>query len=241
MKKRVNGSLLIILILLLVWGCEDETNKADPPGKVQLIAKTAEDAVQEHGIDAVPEFDAILLEWRPNSGADLSGYKIYRSRSSGQNYVSVAEINKQFGAPDTTWLDKNVQVENTYYYYVRAFDTFDQYGEPSDTVNYTLVEKPVALYPINDIVTDSLPEIRWDNAQTNDFIFRLQKEVAQDTLAYRIISQRSIKYNFPEVWTLAELGISVPLEPGRYFWRIDAVQVGVPKGAESNWVSFRIQ
>ncbi|MEJ2633811.1 MAG: hypothetical protein P8184_00805 [Calditrichia bacterium] len=206
-------------------GCKDDVNQVPPPARVELAPKTAEAAFEEHGIDAVPETDGVFLEWYPNSGEHLAGYKIYRSESGDKNYEEVARINKQYDHIDTSFTDTPVSLHQRYYYYLRAFDDQDQDSEPSDTVSYELLGKPLLNSPINEARMNNRPGFQWSYPEQfpqDRFVFRLEKIQGNEHLKIAI-AENSIKYEDPEKWSLPELGATDSLFAGRYRWRIDQI------------------
>jgi len=70
------------------------------------------------GLSATAGNQTAYLDWDDNSESDLSGYNVYRSETSGDNY---SQINSSLvGSSDYT--DNSVSNGNTYYYVVTAVD-----------------------------------------------------------------------------------------------------------------------
>ncbi len=233
MKIHLKYLLIPILFGLLFFNCGDDVNQFPAPKRVELVAKSPEKAIVEHGIDAVPENDAIFLEWHPNSEEHLSGYAIYRSETEDKNFMQIGKVASQNKPIDTTFVDTSVSLNTRYFYFVRAYDEADQFSAPTDTVEYKLIEKPDLLYPIQDVIVDNKPNFEWENMSSDSFYFRM--EHIQSDLNW--VVGKTIKYDFPENWNLDEFGITISLERGRYQWRIDAVGVD-HSGSESNWGYF---
>ena len=235
MKKYLLFFTSIFLIILAGMNCKNETNITPPPVRVELVDKTAEDSVIEHGIDAVPESNGIKLEWYPNREKKLEGYAVYRSRFLNKHYLEIGRVKKQYGITDTTFIDEPVNLDTSYYFFIRAYDELDQFGDPSDTVRYRLVKKAKLLNPINDNHASSSPRFQWNSIVTHYFIFRLTKN-PENKEEYICVTKKERKYNSPEDWGLDEFGVT-PLSSGKYYWRIDSVG-GENEGAESNWATF---
>ncbi len=226
--------IFIFIFTAFFWRCSDDVNKTPPPAKVRLVEKSGEGSVAEHGIDAVPESDGIMLEWYLNSERTLAGYAIYRSELDSANYRQIAKVRGDYQQIDTSFTDSTVALNQVYYYFIRAFDKEDQYSESSDTVFYQLVEKPVLLKPTQNAATVARPRFQWNNMATDSFYIRIRNVNSNET---KVIG-RTIKYGYPEDWALQEFGVD-SLKSGSYQWRIDAVG-GANTGAESHWAFFRV-
>jgi len=240
MKVILKTLTFLVLCVMLIVSCEKDSNKTPPPARVIMVEKSAEDDAQERGIDAVPDWDAIYLEWHPNQEKTLEGYAIYRSQEENRNYLEIGRVKKVYQVIDTFFTDKTVNLGTTYYYYVRAYDDQGQLGEPSDTVHYHLLQKPLLLSPLGNSNT-GVPIFSWDYPSgfpPDEFVFRLQKK-QPDTLNV-LINKLHIRYDFPENWTLLELGLPDTLVSGKYRWRIDPY-ASEYKGSESHWGEFEVQ
>ncbi len=232
--------IFFLFSLAVMVSCEKDNNKTPPPARVILVEKSADDDAWERGIDAVPDEDAIYLEWHPNREKTLEGYAIYRSEEENRNYREIGRVVKRYEVLDTTFTDKTVSIGVTYYYYLRAYNTQGSFGAPSDTVHYHLLQKPLLLAPLGNINT-GLPVFSWNYPSgfpPDQFIFRLQK-LQPDTVNI-LINKLNIRYEFPENWTLSELGLPDTLATGKYRWRIDPY-ANEFKGSESRWGDFVVQ
>ncbi|OGB64904.1 MAG: hypothetical protein A2Y94_11030 [Caldithrix sp. RBG_13_44_9] len=240
---------LIVLVFYLLLSCDDQpVNKVDPPARVVLISNSADTSSVEHGIDAIylnesPDKNSIFFEWRPNGESTLAGYEMYRSVFANQNYTSLARVVENFGIIDTFYIDNSISLNIRYYYFIRAFDDLDQYGEPSDTISYEVIENPILL---GSIITDTTAlEFIWNFpafAVPQYFVFRL--EISENEIyrnLYSKLIEISVEYGQHQEWTLAELTQETTLSPGKYRWRIDSIGSEYNQGAESAWFIFIIQ
>jgi hypothetical protein len=244
-------TILIFFFLLLLAGCDDEpVNKVNPPARVVLIASSADTSAVESGIDAIylansPDQNAIFFEWRPNSENTLAGYEIYRSTFANQNYTSLVRVIENFGVIDTLYIDNSISLNTRYYYFIRAFDEFEQYSDPSDTISYEIIENPVLSSPVGIIGNITAPLFIWDFpslAVPQYFVFRL--EVSENEIyrnLYSKLVEISVDYDPHQEWTLTELIPGAALSPGKYRWRIDSIGSEDNQGAESAWFVFIIQ
>lgn len=208
------------------------------------MEKTPENVKIEHGIDAFTSENGdggIFLEWYANSEKNLAGYSVFRSELPDKNFIEITKIEKVYDLIDTSFVDDSVDVNTRYYYFIRAFGDDDQFGEPSDTVYYTLLQMPELL---GTSMADGNPVFSWTYpdppSAPNDFIFRLQRKVSNNL--YEILDPvaETIKYSFPEEWSLGELGYANALQPGIYVWWIDAFIPTGNAGGESEKMQFQI-
>ncbi len=248
--KLLTIVISIFFIAMLVFRCEDQSvNKVDPPAKVVLIESSADTSAVERGIDAMyvdsnPNKNAIIFQWRPNKESTLVGYEIYRSTSATQNYTSFTRIVKNFGVIDTFYVDNSVSLYIRYYYFIRAFDELGQYGEPSDTISYKLIENAVLSSPVGIIGNVTAPLFIWDFPPIvpHYFVFRLERsenEIYRNL--YSKLIELTVDYDPHQEWTLVKLIGITALSPGKYRWRIDSIGSELNQGAESAWFVFIIQ
>ena len=229
-----NYIIIIFLILLCVLSCQqDEVNKVDPPSKVNAVAKMSDTSVVERGIDAFydaasPDKNYIFLEWYRNPENKLAGYDVYRSIDSVRNFSAIARVTSRnrLGI-DTSFIDKTVSLNQRYYYFIRAFDDLEQYGDPSDTLEYELIDVPILSYPIYNIGNIISPTFKWSFTNSIDphfFVFRLEK--IENELYINIhtkLCERITDYKTEQEWDLPKLQFSSTLASGTYRWRIDSI------------------
>jgi rhamnogalacturonan endolyase len=70
------------------------------------------------GVSASPDYQTVILDWADNSESDLIGYNIYRSTTSGSDYV---KLNSAL-LTDSNYTDIDVANGTTYYYVITALD-----------------------------------------------------------------------------------------------------------------------
>ncbi len=244
--------LFIFLSVTFLLNCSSEdVNRVEPPARVILVAKSSDSSAVESGIDAIyldesPTKNAIFLEWHPNSENTLAGYSIYRSEFSDRNYAAIGKVTKSFDVIDTTFIDKSVSLNQRYYYFIRAYDDLQQYGEPSDTLYYKVVENPILSSPAGLIGNNSTPLFIWDfNSEfvPHYFVFRLER---RETGAFgncgTKLLEMSVDYVPHQEWSLFRLTGKALLPAGEYRWRIDTIGTEFDsEGAESAWYIFIIQ
>lgn len=156
------ATLLILSVTLLLVNCSGkETLSVDttPPDPVLLIPHLGDtgDSIfvagikvndNNNGIDTVPDNDWLRIQWRTVLDSDLDYIKIYRYG----DYSPVTFIDSLSRNQVTLnqYLDNGLHhinpVGQSWYYYVRGYDLAGNYSV-SDTVSYTLLEKPSLLSP----------------------------------------------------------------------------------------------
>ena len=123
-------------------------------------------------LNSVIYAQAIRLTWNAIPDLDVKYYSIYRDVTSNPEN----EISKVY-APDTSYLDYDIIVGQTYYYRITAVDSADNISEFSDEIyiiadNVTLIE----LVSFSAEFTDDRIVLQWDISCISDnFSFEIQK------------------------------------------------------------------
>jgi hypothetical protein len=79
------------------------------------------------GLSAASGRSDISLTWRPNQELDIDAYMVHRSRMPDSEYTLIAEV----AAPDTGYVDGDVEAGVMYFYKVEAKDGDGLAGDPS--------------------------------------------------------------------------------------------------------------
>ena len=74
----------------------------------------------------------VTLEWDPNMESDLEGYKLYYGVES-RNYSYIIDVGNQ-----TSYTITELQIGETYYFSVSAYNTAGYEGDYSNEVFYTV-------------------------------------------------------------------------------------------------------
>lgn len=242
MKIRLSRLIYILLSAVLVlWNCDDSTSSDNPvPGRVILVAKSAEDDSVETGIDAeyvrAAGKNGIFLQWYEVDDNDLAAYRIYRSAvDTSTAFMLVAQVGKSMGKIDTFYIDSSVEVGIRYYYRVSAMDEEGQEGPRSRAANYKLYEMCSLDAPPP---FDGTFQWRWPTIQPNSFVFRLRRTsgILSDILIETFLNN----YSQNQEWSLEDLELGT-LAPGEYQWRIDIIGTEPNHGSETDWLSFVVQ
>lgn len=232
MKKLIS----ILIIALFLPGCSKKSTEPEIKGEgPKLLAAPAETDVLERGIDAIPEQDAIQIQWE--LGSEFKGFKLYKRSQSETEFKQI----RSFGAEDSVFIDsQNITFNTRYYYYLVGRRQDNHWSEPSDTVDYMLIAKA---FNLEKSVENNKITFHW---QFHDFspemyFLRLYDETTEQLIwlseiqpSYTTLEER-VDYNW-------DGRAQVPnLEPGRpYRWRIDIRGPALNSGSESNWHRFSL-
>jgi len=256
------------ILSLLLLSCFDQPDISVP----RFVPKTPPDSVVERGIDAHPD-NAIFLEWEEPANAEeegILGYYVYRStlRDGEYNFRRIATVERNAGLlyESDEYVDNEVTLDSTYYYYLKSYNDFTVSKENSDTVYYKITVKASLYFPSGNVLNNKplfeflyLP-IRQN--QTNYLYLRVyylynNKYNIIYYIKYHIYNYSQNKYiiylqnnNYHTTILFDELPVDGSgnkyLEKGNYRWRVDAVS-GEPgggpetEGSESNWMYFTVK
>jgi hypothetical protein len=259
---------IILSMFFLLTGCFEQPDITPP----QFIPKSPPDSLAETGIDAHSD-NAIYLEWEEPVSAESEGildYYIYRGKLIDQEYQfkRIASVERNAGIlfDSDKYVDYDVNLDTTYYYYLKSHNDFTVSQTTSDTAYYKRSYKATLLNPLGDIYSSQpsfgfrYPRFNIDNI--NYFYLRL---------AYFENDSYSIKY-FIKIFRfdLSRSGFTTYLnsigshttilmdnlpidtsgkkylEKGNYRWRVDAIASqlgGAPEteGSESEWMYFTVK
>jgi len=145
----------ISLLLINSFFCDKKiTNPNVGPAPPKLLPTPDKMMVVEKGIDAVPEVDAIQIDWEKNDDKAVEYFLLYRRSEDEQQF----SLLRRLGKNDTSWVDgKDIQLFKRYYYFIHAVDKDDRHGAPSDTVDYMLIDKVYNL----SATWERQPTFRW--------------------------------------------------------------------------------
>ncbi len=117
-----------------------------PPINIDLVAENI-------------EYPKITLYWSENSEPDIAHYNIYRSLSSNGmdgNLDPIAVVTQQTHCADT-----EIEVGQTYYYWLTAMDKGGKESAPSAIVGDAVLPKPTLETPVNFEYVGATPTFRW--------------------------------------------------------------------------------
>ena len=247
-RTFIRFGMFIATLALLFSGCERGSNKdtvaPDPPVVLPASECTSAD---EQGIDAIPEWDWIRLEWWVGSEEDLAGYEIYRHREgeAADSLIAVLPI-EEISGEVAFYEDEDVALQVRYFYTIKAFDEAKNASTASDTLTYMLLSKLMPDQPRGDI-TDRIPEFifNWGDDPSTIIHYVVKVKDALNTYVWISDPAHGIarEYENPGhmVYNVDGGAASDSLESGVYFWRVDGVGSEEYSGSESRWMRFKVQ
>jgi thermitase len=131
----------------------DPSGDTTPPANPAGLAATAGNAI-------------VNLSWTASAEADLAGYRVYRSTTSGSGY---AEVTTSL-VTATTYADASVANGTTYYYVIRAADTSGNLSGFSAQASATPVAPPVTTLFADNFESGSLAAGGWSVANGNSSV-----------------------------------------------------------------------
>ncbi len=236
--KKIRLKFIFLLILspiFLTFHCKSKVSdpvvqKPNPP---ILVPKTSEIAGEEKGIDAIPEKDAIFVEWFSTKNQTAEKWRLFRE-VSGEDFRLVAEL----AASDTFYVDKDIFLGKRYFYFLTAVDARGRESAPSDTVSYKLLPKAVHL---GNTLTPH-PEFEWGFTEIPPvlYVLRLFRNpdgeliwLSKITPRYGSVERTQFNWDKTAEVDSLERGVS-------YFWRVDEIGAEENAGSESNWKIFTL-
>ncbi|MDZ7374612.1 MAG: hypothetical protein ONB23_11670 [candidate division KSB1 bacterium] len=229
MTGRIGYGLALAIILLAGCGEEAAGPRLSLPAPV-LLPPPSDLAEEERGLDAVPDRDAIQIEWQRYLD-EQAAVEIYRACDRPVSFAKIASV----GARDTCYLDEGVAIGRRYWYFLVARRGSER-SRPSDTLSYRLLDKPYALSEEGGRV----PIFRWQVREVPvAYVIKLFDGTADTRVWFAVVT--------PDYGALVEQvrfnsdGSAVvdSLVSGRvYRWRVDVVAPEAAAGAESNWRLF---
>ncbi|MBN2201894.1 hypothetical protein JW777_08080 [bacterium] len=191
-------------------------------------------------MDAVPEGDAIRIEWTDNGDERTEGYEVNRSVSGQGPFAKIVTIQD----PDQRYHEDTVpSIDPRYFYTVNAIDGEGGRSDPSDTLSYRLIRKAQDLQP-RDSCGD-IPEFRWrdDNSPHADaYIVRVRDKAAGNMVWIGTVQARYGDDYQSAVYNTDGTASVDRLQSNRaYEWRVDIIGNESRCGSESPWVSVTIQ
>lgn len=94
----------------------------------------------------------LTFGWDANTEADLAGYRIYRSTTSGQYTYGAANALASYGKVTTGAADVTGAEGQRIYFVLTAFDTTGNESGPSNEVSYTIPDTTAPAPPKNFLV-----------------------------------------------------------------------------------------
>ncbi|MFH1007195.1 MAG: hypothetical protein V1800_06805 [Candidatus Latescibacterota bacterium] len=236
------------ILVLFLTGCERVSDRDRiPPDPPVIVPASAGISPVEQGIDAIPDWDWIHLEWWVGSEEDLAGYEIYR-RMEGEfvdSLVAVLLI-QEISGDVAAYEDEEVALRKRYFYTIKAFDEANNASTASDTLTFRLLSKVIPDQPRGDI-TGRIPEFvfQWGDDAASIIYYLVKVKDVSDNYLWISDPEQGIarEYENPGsmVYNADGTAASDSLDPGVYYWRVDAIGTEEYSESESRWTRFVVQ
>ncbi len=228
---------LLFGLLFTIFNCKNQINNSSTkPSAIVLLAGAGDTSVIERGIDAVPEGDVIRVEWMLSSEKGISRYRIYRSEESQLGpFFEKGSVSEN----DSFFLDYSVSIHNRYYYYVRVENDDGVLSDPSDTLDYKLIEKATNLS-----TTAKADSFSWIDPNDYPSPFYLIRILGVDSQEMIWFSEIEPKFDNIQGTTFNKDGsatLDSLIKGIEYQWRIDIKGPEDNCGSESKWMAIQIE
>jgi len=181
-SRKTNLLTLVIIFITLtaIYGCDTTTRNSCEPDVIYSCDDDTPPAIPR-GVRSITGDEKVTVEWYPNGEHDLAGYSVWRSRDD-RDFDLLDEVS----ADTTSYVDRDVENGETYYYAVAAFDkegneselsveSVDDTPRPEGTItlfDYTLTPDESGF----DFDRPERGAIPWDASYT-DIYFGFDEEV----------------------------------------------------------------
>ncbi len=226
---------LLFGLFFTIFYCKKQANIEDTkPSPIFILEGSDVTSLIERGIDAIPEGNVIRIEWVPSSDEEVDRYRIYRSEQNPKGpFIEIASC----AAKDSFYLDYSVSVNKRYFYYMLVQNDQGILSDPSDTLDYRLIEKAKNL-----TTTAKADSFYWTdpNGYTAPYyMIRIYELASQEVIWFSRVEPQfdniqGVSFNKDGSAILDSLigGID-------YQWRIDIVGPEDHCGSESGWIIIR--
>ena len=259
---------IILSVIFILIACFEQPDITPP----QFIQKISPDSLVETGIDAHPD-NAIYLEWEEPSSAESEGildYYIYRGKLIDQEYqfkrIATVERSASLLYDSDKYVDYGVNLDTTYYYYLKSHNDFTVSKTTSDTVYYKLTSKVRLYKPLGNIYDAqahfefqypfySIDNINYfylrlayfENESYNIKYFSKILRFDLSMVILKIYINSNGSYTtilLDDLWKNSDN--KKYFKKGNYRWRVDAIasQLGdapETEGSESDWAYFTVK
>ncbi len=236
---------IFLLASVAMLGCGKESTISDQeaPPTPQFVPRSADTALVELGIDAVPDGDYISVSWFASDAPDVAGYCLYRRAEDSfeavpRDLVADLELGILGQASVYSYTD-NSQILFTdssggFFYWITAYDESGNESGYSEEAYYRLMPKPDLHSPV--VLGDTL-RLSWNyTSQPFDVdyyavrLFRLEGGVYDPIWL--------LKY---DLYNLDPVDYVGTLEPGSYRYQVDVIGASPPEFPSGSEAAFSFQ
>ena len=231
--------ILLSLAVFIIFNCNSSKQSGITPEKIYFAQATPDTSRYERGINAIPERDAVFIEWVPVHDESIQHIRLYRSEEREGPYRLIGTAARS----DTSYIDETVLVDVRYFYYAIAESRDGVASASSDTIHYTLLEKAVGIMPIGDIYTP-VPEFSWENPNSppeHAYMLRLQEAVSEKWIWNVRIPTSYSEFNHDIFNSDSNALVDSLVKNTEYRWRVDILGSQPFTGSKSQWRSFIIR
>jgi len=221
---------VFFLIFVASVTCSNQVGEAERPSPPRLIASPPDTAIDERGIDAIPERDAIQLDWAAQGGGPLRGFKLYRSEERKTGYRLLANLSER----DTTYTDvNNLELWRRYFYFMTSVDQDGRQSSPSDTLDYMLVDKAFNLFATPEV----RPLFRWQvKSNPAQYVVKVFENDTDRKIWVSVVNSDYGDLDEEVRFNADGAAVVDSLQRGRtYKWRVDIIGPESNSGSESAW------
>ena len=166
------------------------------------------------------------LDWTANTEADLAGYKIYQSTTSGTYGTAVATLGEV-----VTWASGSL-ADGTYYFTITAIDDSGNESLKSDEVFGTLdtIAPGKTLGLTRTIISKNTVQLNWTASVATDIVgYKVYQSATPGIYGTAIASLGKVV-----TWT------SSALADGTYYFTVAAVDISGNEGLKADELSAKI-
>lgn len=245
--KTLLGALIISGLSFLLQGCTMNGTPVSALGTPHFVPQSQPDSAAETGIGQDPITGGIFLQWYTTAGA--VGYKVFRSDSADVNgnptdFTIVRDVSSFSSVNDTSMVDaSSIVIGVRFYYYLKAYTSDGSMSSPSDTINYSLLNRPSLSYPKSNAVVQSAGlYFNWADHTGGGYTVIRVEDITTIPETYVWVSKKfQIYESYPtESFDFDSVATGSLISGHSYQWRVDRFNIGTNEGARSVWQTFTI-
>jgi VCBS repeat-containing protein len=175
----------------LYWSSASQSEEIVPQSQLYEPVGDTTPPADPTGLSATPGDGQVSLDWADNSEPDLSGYRVYRSTTSGSGYSQIASPGS------SAYTDSGVTNGTTYYYVVTAVDTASNESGYSNEASATPTDStpPAAPSGLSATAGDGQVSLDWnDNSEPDLANYRVYRSTTSGSGYSQIASPGSSAY-----------------------------------------------